>query len=114
MILVVDDEPLIREVLGELLADEGYLVGRAADGQEALDQVDARPPDLIVSDVTMPRIGGVELVRRLRARGLSVPVILVSANYAMVDLPGVRFVAKPFDFDHLMDVIERSLLDGAA
>lgn len=113
LILAVDDDPAILEVLTELLRDEGYRVHCAEDGQMALDLAATEDPDVILSDVTMPRIDGVELVRRLRSRGQSVPVVLISARYTAVDLPGVRFLTKPFDVDHLVAAIERSLTQGA-
>lgn len=113
LILVVDDEPLIREVLAMFLEDEGYRVVQAVDGQAALDLAAAQAPDVVVSDVRMPRLDGVELVRQLRARGLDVPVILVSAHYAGVDVPGVRFLGKPFDLDAIIIEIERGLTGRA-
>lgn len=111
LILIVDDEPGIREVLGDYLADEGYRVRTAQDGHEALAAAIAEPPDVVLSDVTMPRMNGVELIHRLRARGQDVPVVLISANYAAVDLPGVRFLTKPFDLDAITAAIEMSLAD---
>ena len=65
-VLVVDDEPAIREVIATLLEDEGYLVRHAKDGLEALDTIDDDEIDLIVSDVVMPRLDGASLVRKLR------------------------------------------------
>ena len=112
LVLIVDDEPLIRQVLADLLSDEGYRVASAADGREALALASEQSPDLVLSDVTMPRLDGVALVRALRAAGCRVPVVLVSANYAAVDLPGVRFVPKPFDLDAIITAVERSLANG--
>lgn len=109
LILVVDDEPIIRNLLAELLFDEGFRVRTAPDGQQALDQVAFEPPDLIISDVAMPKMDGPTMVDRLRARGDGTPVILISAHYAGVDLPGVRFIPKPFDIDHLTAMVVRSL-----
>ena len=94
-VLVVDDEPAIREVIATLLEDEGYLVRHAKDGQEALETINGNQIDLIVSDVVMPRLDGASLVRKLRGRGHVMPVVLMSAVYADVDLPGVRFVPSP-------------------
>lgn len=111
-ILVVDDEPDIARTLAELFADEGYRVRRAHDGRQALDLIDRDPPDLVVSDVRMPLVDGVTLARRLRDRGDRTPVVLMSAGYAAVDLPGIRFVPKPFDLDHLLEVVGRVI--GAA
>lgn len=114
LVLVVDDEPAIREALAEVLLDEGYQVRCAEDGQAALDLAAREAPDVIVSDVTMPRVDGVELVHRLRMRGQRTPVVLISARYATVDLPGVRFLTKPFDVDTVMSAVEHSLTAAAS
>jgi CheY-like chemotaxis protein len=108
-VLVVDDEPAIREVIAALLEDEGYLVRHAKDGLEALDAINENRIDLIVSDVVMPRLDGASLVRRLRRRGHLTPVVLMSAVYADVDLPGVRFVPKPFEIDRLLGTVASAL-----
>lgn len=109
LILIVDDEAIIREVLGVFLEDEGYRVAEAPDGAAALDVVERQPPDLILSDVMMPHVDGPELLRRLRARGVAVPVILLSAGSASVDLPGVRLVRKPFDVEQVVREVGSSL-----
>jgi CheY-like chemotaxis protein len=108
-VLVVDDEPAIREVIATLLEDEGYLVRHAKDGLEALDAINGNRIDLIVSDVVMPRLDGASFVRRLRRRGHLTPVVLMSAVYADVDLPGVRFVPKPFEIDRLLGTVASAL-----
>lgn len=103
-ILIVDDERHIVEVLAGLLEDEGYAVRRAYDGEAALRAVEAAPPDLVLSDVMMPRLGGVELARRLISLGI--PVVLMSAAVADPGLPGVAFVSKPFDLERIVTVAE--------
>ena len=108
-VLVVDDEPAIREIVAMLLEDEGYLVRHAKDGVEALAAVDDDSIDLVVSDVVMPRLDGASLVRKLRRRGHLIPVVLMSAVYADVDLPGVRFVPKPFEIDRLLGTVASAL-----
>lgn len=108
-VLVVDDEPAIREIVATLLEDEGYRVRHAKDGLEALAAIDGDRIDLVVSDVVMPRLDGASLVRKLRHRGYLVPVVLMSSVYAEVDLPGVRFVAKPFEIDRLLRTIASAL-----
>jgi two-component system cell cycle sensor histidine kinase/response regulator CckA len=108
-VLVVDDEPAIREVIATLLEDESYLVRHAKDGLEALDAISGDQIDLIVSDVVMPRLDGASLVRKLRRRGHLTPVVLMSAVYADVDLPGVRFVPKPFEIDRLLGTVASAL-----
>ncbi len=106
-ILVVDDERPICNLLAELFDEEGYRVYRAYDGMTALATAERYRPDLILSDVMMPGLDGVSLTRRLRERGQRVPVVLMSAVYADVDLPHVRFVPKPFDVDNVLAVVER-------
>ncbi len=108
-VLVVDDEPAIREIVATLLEDEGYRVRHARDGVEALAAIDDDTIDLVVSDVVMPRLDGASLVRKLRRRGHLIPVVLMSAVYADVDLPGVRFVPKPFEIDRLLGTVASAL-----
>jgi CheY-like chemotaxis protein len=90
-----------------LLASEGYRVRCAYNGQQALAIIVRDPPDLVISDVMMPLIDGLTLTRQLRGRGDQTPVVLMSAAYADVDLPGVRFVPKPFDLDYMLQVVGR-------
>ena len=108
-ILVVEDEPVIRELMAILLEEEGYTVVQAADGLEALETVARHPVDLVLSDVKMPRLDGAALAHQLRAQAPPLPVILMSAVYAEVDLPGVRFLRKPVNCEHLLDIIAMAL-----
>jgi CheY-like chemotaxis protein len=108
-VLVVEDEPAIREVVADLLQDEGYAVRQASDGLQAIDELEVDEVDLVLSDVRMPRLDGPSLARRLRRHGYAVPVVLMSAVDCEVDLPGVRFLPKPFDPDHLLHVIGSAL-----
>jgi two-component system response regulator MprA len=106
-ILVVDDDPKILSVLGRGLRFEGYNVHLAADGQEALRIARATPPDLVVLDVMMPGMDGLEIARRLR-RGMSVPILMLTARDAIPDrIAGLDsgaddYLIKPFDFDELL------------
>ena len=108
-VLVVEDEPAIREVVADLLKDEGYTVRQASDGLQAIDEMEVDDVDLVLSDVRMPRLDGPSLARRLRRHGYAVLVVLMSAVDVEVDLPGVRFLPKPFDRDHLLHVIGSAL-----
>jgi CheY-like chemotaxis protein len=92
-----------------LLEDEGYTVRQAVDGVQALEVMEQQSVDLVLSDVKMPRLDGASLVQRLRARGDAIPVVLMSAVYAEVDLPGVRFLRKPVNCEHLLDIIAGAL-----
>jgi CheY-like chemotaxis protein len=111
-VLVVEDEPTIRELMAILLEEEGYAVRQAADGLEALETVEQYPVDLILSDVKMPRLDGASLARQLRERGDLIPVVLMSAVYAEVDLAGVRFLRKPLNCEHLLDIIAAALRES--
>ncbi len=103
-ILVVEDEPDIRELLRYSLAEEGFVVEEAGDGAEALDRITRRAPDLVVLDLMMPRMSGLELCRRLRASAdtAALPVMVVTAKGAEVDrILGLEmgaddYVVKPF------------------
>jgi CheY-like chemotaxis protein len=108
-VLVVEDEPAVRVVVADLLQDEGYAVRQASDGLQAIDQLEVDDVDLVLSDVRMPRLDGPSLARRLRGHGHAVPVVLMSAVDVEVDLPGVCFLPKPFDRDHLLHVVGSAL-----
>jgi two-component system response regulator MprA len=113
-VLVVDDEPAIRETLSDLLEDEGFIVTRARDGLEALQLMESRVFDLVVSDVKMPRLDGASMARQLRRQGFPIPIVLMSAVYAGVDLAGISFIPKPFDFDVLLRRIREALASSGA
>lgn len=113
-ILVVDDEPYIVDLVASLLADEGFVVDRAFDGEEAWQLASHHQPDLVISDISMPRLSGFDLLRRLRAeRSLSlIPVILMSAVAREVLVGDATFLAKPFDIDRMLDLVEAELATG--
>lgn len=110
-ILVVDDDRAVAAVLADLLIEEGYRCHFVGSGREALTRIAAEPPDLILTDLSMPEMTGIELIRQLRDRGDRMPVVLMSGVITGVNLPGVHFVSKPFDFQALLQIIEQSL-DG--
>jgi two-component system response regulator MprA len=106
-ILVVDDEPAVRESLDRALRLEHYEVGLAKDGGEALAVVGERPPDAIVLDLMMPRIDGLEVCRRLRAAGDRTPILILTARDAVADrVAGLDagaddYIVKPFALEEL-------------
>lgn len=108
-VLVVDDEPGIVTALAMLLSGEGYDVRTAADGSAALAEVNKSSIDLIISDITMPVLNGRAMIERLRQNGDKTPVILMSAADRVQPIPGIHFVPKPFDVDHLLDLVEEIL-----
>ena len=106
-ILVVDDDPKIRSVLGRGLHFEGYDVQLAADGAEALKLARTTPPDAIILDLMLPDMDGLEVCRRLR-RGLSTPILMLTARDAVPDrVAGLDsgaddYLVKPYEFDELV------------
>ncbi|HLT30619.1 MAG TPA: response regulator [Myxococcaceae bacterium] len=113
LVLVVDDEPAVLEVLGEVLLDLGHEVLKAYDGQEALELARARKPDLIVTDHMMPRLSGADLCRTLREDpGLkAVPAILLSAALSSGTPDAQAFLAKPFELSAFESLVERLLAE---
>jgi CheY-like chemotaxis protein len=113
-VLVVDDDGDVCELLSELLSQAGYDVRCAHDGEEAWADVQRNPPDLILSDIRMPKLDGIDLASRLISEGYRAPIILMSASH--MDRTGVSaaFIRKPFAFDHLLAVITRVLDTPAA
>jgi two-component system response regulator QseB len=110
-ILVADDDPDIVNALALLLTGEGYAVRTAPDGNSAIDAALNEPVDLIICDLSMPYIDGRLVIERLRRDGVQTPAILMSAADRIQSLAGVQFVAKPFDVDRLLELVER-LLNG--
>ncbi|MFD3583226.1 response regulator transcription factor [Streptomyces sp. NPDC058683] len=106
-VLVVDDDPGVREALALGLGLEGFTVRPAEDGARALEEVAGRPPSVIVLDVTMPGLSGVEVVRALRAQGRTLPVCMLSARDEVDDrVAGLAagaddYVVKPFSIGEL-------------
>ena len=84
-VLIVDDEPAIREVLEMILQEWGYDVRLAVDGNQAKELVESYDPEIVISDVVMPQLSGLDLLRCLKAGNPSRPVILVTAH-ASIDL----------------------------
>jgi two-component system response regulator MprA len=106
-LLLVDDDAPIRRMLTRTLAAEGYAVEAAADGGAALAAVERSLPDAIVLDVTMPGLDGLAVTRRLRAKGLRVPILLLTARDAIhervagLDAGADDYLVKPFDTQEL-------------
>ena len=115
-ILVVDDEAPVREVLTEYFTTEGYAVEGAGSGAEALTAVRGGRADLVLLDVRMPGLDGVQVLRKIREINGDVPVIMVTANEDVslaketLKLGAFDYVAKPFDFDYL----DRAVAAGLA
>jgi two-component system, OmpR family, response regulator MprA len=106
-VLVVDDEPAVREAVRRALALEGYDVALAADGVEALAAA-ASPADAIVLDVLMPSVDGLEVCRRLRSKGDRTPILMLTARDAIsdrvagLDAGADDYLVKPFALEELL------------
>ena len=106
-VLVVDDEPQIRRVLRLALTSQGFDLRVAADGESALDTLRDWPPDLVVTDLSMPGVDGLELCRRIRQTS-AVPIIVLSVKgeertkVAALDAGADDYVTKPFGMDELL------------
>jgi two-component system response regulator MprA len=118
-VLVVDDEPALRDALERAFRAEGFGVRSAVDGQDALEVVADTAPDLIVLDVLMPRLDGLETCRRLREAGDRTPVLMLTARDAVrdrvagLDAGADDYLVKPFALEELL-ARTRALLRRAA
>jgi two-component system response regulator MprA len=117
-ILVVDDDAPIRRMLDRTLSAEGYAVETATDGGEALAAVERSTPDLVVLDVGLPGVDGLSVSRRLRAKGLAVPVLLLTARdsvpdrVAGLDAGADDYLVKPFATEELLARVRALLRRG--
>jgi CheY-like chemotaxis protein len=105
-VLLVEDEPLIRRVISGCLVEAGYIVRTAVDGLDALGKLRAGLPDLITSDLNMPRMSGMELLHVLRSRFPQIPVVVISSDTADAMPVGVAadayFHKNGFGFEQLL------------
>src|SRR3954451_20322003 len=123
-ILVVDDDAAVRDSLARTLRFEGHEVETAGDGVQALDSVHAGEPDAMILDVSMPGLDGLETCRRLRAEGVLLPVLMLTARdsigdrVAGLDAGADDYLVKPFALQELMArlraLLRRSLLSAPA
>jgi len=117
-VLVVDDDAPIRRMLERTLEAEGYDVRSAADGGAALAAVERSAPDVIVLDVAMPGLDGLGVCRRLRAKGLSLPILLLTARDAVedrvagLDAGADDYLVKPFAHEELLARLRALLRRG--
>lgn len=109
-ILVIDDEPMVREAVGRVLTSEGYAVAFAHDGAEAIASLSADPPDAILLDLMMPGMNGRQFLSALRTDlGLDLPVVVMTAVHGLgqraISLGATDVVEKPFDVDELLNKV---------
>lgn len=116
-VLVVDDDPHVLQLLRVNFELEGYDVVSANNGEEALKVIASKKPDILVCDIMMPGMDGLEVVRRVRSKGSTkdLPIVMVSAKAQQGDVAAGddagadAYVTKPFDPQDLLDVVERLL-----
>jgi|SRR5581483_10013451 len=113
-VLVVEDDEDIRALMVDFLRDEGIHVAEASDGAQALEILDAYRAQLdhlclILLDLMLPRVSGIDVIRHIRGRGLDIPVVALSASrnhLAEAMLAGANMaVAKPFDIEEILSVV---------
>jgi CheY-like chemotaxis protein len=119
IILVVDDEKNTRELLREILLGEGYQVVEAEDGEKALEIIQKQKIDLIITDRSMPVLGGLELLQRLKRDRKSIPSLMISA-YGEEELWGAAigqgardYILKPFKAQDVLNVVRKVFSGGA-
>jgi response regulator RpfG family c-di-GMP phosphodiesterase len=114
-ILIVDDEKFIRDILADFLAMEGYQVRTAEDGAAALNELQAAPYDLIISDLKMPRMGGIELLEQVGRRVPSaLTVIMTGFGTVETAIDAMKrgaydYILKPFKVEEVIHVVQRGL-----
>jgi DNA-binding response OmpR family regulator len=107
-ILVVEDEATIADFLVRGLSEQGYAVDLASDGQEALDQLASVAPDVLILDIMLPKVDGIEVCKRLRAGGSKTPILMLTARDAVedrvrgLDTGADDYLVKPFAFTELV------------
>ncbi|MFO8057337.1 MAG: response regulator [bacterium] len=114
-ILVVDDEKVIRDILSDFLSDEGFLVTTTEDGNQALEELESQPYDLVITDLMMPEIGGLELMEEIRKRNYNI-ITIIMTGFGTVETAisamkhgAYDYMLKPFKVDEMLQVINRAL-----
>jgi CheY-like chemotaxis protein len=113
-VLVVDDESSMRQMLRETLERRGHIVDEAADGREALQRLTEHQPDLVITDLVMPEMEGIETIQALRRKCPTIPIIAISGggrvepeNYLSLaeQIGANRTFAKPFRLDEILTAV---------
>ncbi len=119
-ILVADDDKNIRLLLETELSAEGYRVILASNGLEALEKVKDKTLDLVILDIKMPEMHGLEVLEAIRKENKKLPIIICTAyekmrdNYTIWAGQVAGYLTKPIDFDHLKAIIRKSLGDSTS
>jgi CheY-like chemotaxis protein len=115
-LLVADNDPAVRSVLGRILEYQGYRILYAENGEEALEALFNGAPDLAFLDIYMPRLSGLDVLYRMRAEDIKIPVIVISGrpHATMVQdakVLGARFASKPLNFDQIAEMVGELLAE---
>ncbi|MCZ6601527.1 MAG: response regulator [Planctomycetota bacterium] len=121
-VLIVDDEPEIREIVREILVQNGHRVTEATDGLDAVERLTHSHFDLIITDFTMPRMGGLGILKYLRKNGVRTPTVILSGSTIsglddeahLKELGAWSIVRKPIEIDELMESIKDALAHAPA
>ena len=114
-ILIVDDEKNIRDGLAEAFAMEGYQAVTAGDGQEAINILGEKYIDLVITDLKMPKVSGMELLQHIKQRWQNIPVIIITAHgdiaeaVSAMQYGALEFITKPLDLEHLLKLTKNAL-----
>ena len=112
-ILIVDDEPAIQMLYHEEFTDEGYAVETASSGEEGLASFGSNPPDLVILDINMPGLNGIEVLRRMKEQRPDLPVVLNSGYQEFKQDLGAwasdAYVVKSYDMDELKETVRKLL-----
>ncbi len=114
-VLVVDDEKVIREILSEFLTMEGYVVRSVEDGEDALTELRLRPYDMVISDLKMPKVGGLQLLEKISEEKLNVlTVIMTGFGTVETAIEAMKkgaydYILKPFKVEEVVHVVQRGL-----
>jgi DNA-binding response OmpR family regulator len=109
-ILVVEDERQIAEMISDVLTDEGYHVHAVYDGASALLSIEERPPNLVLLDIALPVMTGDEVLKEVRRRGFTMPIIAMSAGHLLLQMRSygaTDLLPKPFDLTDLLARVEQ-------
>ena len=113
--LIVDDEPRLRQILAHLMRADGFRCIEAANGVEALEQLERSPITLVMTDMEMPRMGGIELLRQLRTKYPDVAVVMVTGNtdvetaVGALGLGAMDYIVKPFQLEEVRARVRQAL-----
>ena len=115
-ILVVDDEPSVREVLSRFLKAKGFEVNAVSNGREALDHLKRDTPHLVLLDLKMPELDGLDVLKALREAEKRISVMMITANSDLevarktMELGACDYIVKPFDLEYLRTTVMAKLL----